>query len=265
MQLRVSKITIYPVKSLAGAYPSEAEVVQTGFRHDREWMIVNAEGYFLTQREHPRMARIGVSASRDGLRLEIPGHGPLVVPVIEQGPRRSVQVWNDTCEIVDQGDAAAEVLSEYLGRSCRLVRMPPDSRRELGSSYRVSDDIHVGFADAAPFLLISQASLDDLNSRLNTPVAMSRFRPNIVVDGGSAFQEDEWQRIRIGDTVFRVVRDCIRCEIITVDQEAGTKEVEPMETLGTYRYGPRGIRFGRLMVQEQPGTVRVGDTVDVLG
>jgi hypothetical protein len=264
MQLAVSEIAVYPVKSLAGVYPSRAELVETGFRHDREWMVVNEQGYFLTQREHPRMARIRTSTSDAGLRLEVPGHPPLSVPVVEQGDRRTVRVWEDRCTAVDQGDAAAELLSDYLGRPCRLVRMPRGARRELGDHYRVVPEMHVGFADSAPFLIISRASLDDLNARLETPVSMSRFRPNIVVDGGQAFQEDGWHRIRIGETPFRVVRDCIRCEIITVDQDSGAKGVEPMETLGTYRYGPRGIRFGRKMVHEAVGTIRLGDPVEVL-
>lgn len=264
MALTISQIALYPVKSLAGSYPSSAELVESGLRLDRNWMIVDQNGAFLTQRQHPRMARIAVAASDELLRLAVPGAEPLDVPAADDGSTRSVEVWGDRCEAVDQGAPAAELLSDYLGRRCRLVRMKRDFRRELKRSYRSSPQMQLSFADSAPLLLISEASLADLNERLDAPVRMNRFRPNLVVAGGSAYQEDQWARISIGGLRFRVARDCIRCEITTVEQESGEKGIEPLETLEAYRSGPRGPRFGRKLVQESLGTIRLGDRVDVL-
>ncbi len=264
VELRISRIAVYPVKSLAGTYPNQVRVVETGLDHDREWMIVDREGVFLTQRQHPEMACIPVAVEGNVLRLEIPRVEPVEIPVIESGATSSVRVWNDRCEAVDQGDHAAEILSDFLGRSCRLVRMSIDSRRVLKARGRSVPRPRLGFVDSYPITLISERSLADLNSRLDVPVEMNRFRPNLVVGGGSPFQEDEWQRIRIGSGMYRVVSDCIRCEIPSIDQATGEKQVEPLETLESYRSGPKGPRFGRKLVHESPATIRVGDEVEVL-
>ncbi|HUI69495.1 MAG TPA: MOSC N-terminal beta barrel domain-containing protein, partial [Spirochaetia bacterium] len=199
MSLRVSKLTTYPVKSLRGLALQEADLLETGFRHDRAWMLIDDWGSFLSQRQHPSMALIEVAPTSDSLRIAIPDGVTFVVPVIESGPPIEAHVWGHRCVVVDQGPEASQRLGRYLGRSCRLVRMAPGFRRELSESYRREGDGPVGFADSMPFLLTSEASLADLNGRLSEPVAMNRFRPNIVVDGGTPFQEESWQRLRIGE------------------------------------------------------------------
>ena len=265
MKLTLSRIAIYLVKSLAAIYPAEAEITETGFRHDREWMIVDEDGIFVTQRRCPQMATIRPEVTGSDLSLSFPDGFEIGVPVVKDGRQVTAQVWNSRCEAVDQGDTAAAALSRFLGMSCRLVRMRESFTRDLGPSYtRTAPGMSVGFADSSPLMLVSDASLADLNRRLETPVSMDRFRPNLVVAGGRAFQEDDWNRIRIGALTFRVVKDCIRCEIPTVDQQTGEKGVEPMETLEAYRAGPLGARFGRKAVQEGRGIVRVGDGVTVL-
>ena len=264
MSLRVSQLTVYPVKSLAGVSTDTVDVTETGFSHDREWMIVDAEGVFVTQRQHPSMARIGATVEGGNLRLSVPGEAPLDVPIIEDGEIRSVEVWEYPCDAIDQGQTAADLLSRFLQRSCRLVRMAPEFRRQVSPRYRMSDDETIGFADSMPFLLISEASLEDLNSRLHDPVEMNRFRPNLVVSGGTPFQEDRWSRIRIGDIPFRVAKSCVRCEIPAVNQSTGVKGVEPIETLGTYRAGPKGVLFGRHLVHEGRGRIQAGDPVEIL-
>ena len=232
-------------------------------------MVVNEQGWFLTQRQYPEMALITAEVvEASTLRLTVPGQRSLDVPVVDKpapGNRAlTVQVWNDRCEAVDQGEVAAELLSDYLGVRCRLVRMAESFRRELGSSYPATPGITVGFADSSPLMLASERSLDELNGRLEEPIRMDRFRPNIVVSGGSAYQEDRWSRIRIGDVTMRLVKDCIRCQIINVDQQTGQRGIEPLETLGAYRSGPRGPRFGRKVVHEHTGSIRPGDPVEVL-
>lgn len=265
MKLRISQIAVYPAKSLGATYPDEAELVETGFRYDREWMIVDEEGIFVTQRRFPQMALIRPEVTEAGLSLTFPDASAVVAPLVNEGSPVSVQVWDNRCEAVDQGEAAADALSRFLAYPCRLVRMHASFTRALGASYGETDPgMSVGFADSSPLMLLSEASLEDLNARLDTPVGMDRFRPNLVVAGGSAYQEDRWKQIEIGDLRFRVVKDCIRCEIPTIDQGTGKKGVEPMETLETYRVGPLGARFGRKLVHEGLGRVRVGDVVTVL-
>lgn len=264
MPLKISEIVIYPVKSLAGNPLAEAEVVETGFRDDRSWMIVDEEGRFISQRQHPKMALVKAAVTDSGIRLTLPGTAPQELAAVEEGPVLPVEVWEQPCEGVDQGAEAARLLSDYLGRPCRLVRMHPGSRRRIKPKYYTGDFASLRFPDSMPFLLISRASLDDLNERLAEPVEMNRFRPNLVVDGGEPFQEDGWKRIRIGEVELRVVKSCVRCEMITIDQSTGEKGIEPQETLGTYRTGPKGVLFGRHLLHEGRGTIHIGDSVEVL-
>lgn len=253
------------MKSLAPVHPKSARLVRTGFEHDRQWMVVDEDGWFITQRQFPWMARIKADVTAAGLQLSVPERPQLLVPILRDGQVREVRVWESICEAVDQGNEAAELLSGYLGRRCRLVRMRDGFERVPGESYRaVAPQSGVGFADSAALMLLSEASLADLNARLDVPVAMDRFRPNLVIAGGTPFCEDGWKRIRVGDVTLHLVKDCIRCEIPTVDQESGEKGVEPMETLESYRAGPNGTRFGRKVVHEGEGVISVGDSVTVL-
>lgn len=263
-KLAVSELHVYPVKSCAGWTLDRAEAVATGFAHDREWMVADSEGGFITQRQYPKMALIRPSLSPEGLTLEAPGLPKIVVPIIEDGARVPVIVWESPCTAVDQGKAVSEWLSGYLGKECRLVRMAPEFQRGVKEKYRKSGKEVVGFADSMPFLLTSQASLDDLNSKLADKLPMDRFRPNIVVSGGAAFQEDAWKKIRIGSVVFRVSKACVRCEITTVDQRTGEKGGEPLETLGKYRTGPKGVMFGQNLIHENIGALQVDDIVEVI-
>lgn len=263
MPIVLSQIAVYPVKSMAATYPTAADLVGTGLRHDRAWMVVEEDGTFLTQRQHPAMARIAALPGETTLTLSVDGGPPLEIPIRKDGATREARVWDDRVKAVDQGDEAAAFLSDFLGRPCRLVRMAPAFRRSLRASYHAPDKT-VGFADSAPLLLISEASLADLNSRLREPIPMDRFRTNLVVSGGTPYQEDSWTRIRIGAATFRIKSRCIRCQIITVDQSTGRKDIEPLETLESYRVGPKGVPFGVKVVHETMGTIRVGDEVEVL-
>lgn len=264
MGLRISGLTIYPVKSFRGIAVDEAEVVTTGFRHDRQWMLIDDWGSFLSQRQHPAVAKIEATPGEGFLRLAVPGNEPVEIPVTEEGPRIEAQVWGHRCVVIDQGPRVARLLSEYLRRSCRLVRMASGFERAISASYRRPEDGPVGFADAMPFLLTSEASLADLNSRLDKTVTMDRFRSNIVVEGGSPFQEETWKRIRVGRIDFRIPKKCLRCEVINVDQASGVKNIEPMETLESYRSGPKGVAFGVNLIHAGAGRIHVGDELEVL-
>jgi uncharacterized protein YcbX len=265
MPVTVSALYYYPIKSCGGISVTGADVESRGFRYDRMCMVTDPEGGFLTQRDHPRLALIRPRVVGSTLVLSGPGLADLELELADTGPASTVKVWDDSCLAVDQGDPAGVWLSRFLGVPCRLVRMQKDHVRPIDPDYATGEDDQVGFADGFPFLLISQASLADLNSRLAEPLPMNRFRPNIVVDGCAAFAEDGWKHIRIGDMTFSVVKPCARCVVTTTDQATAERDQEPLRTLATYRQVPnRGVMFGQNLIHRGTGTIRTGDRVDVV-
>ena len=263
--IHVSGLYVYPVKSCAGISLHGALVGRRGFENDRQYMLTGPSGLFLTQRELPRLALVSPSLAPAGLLLQAPGVAPLLITSADGGARRSVVVWRDQCEAVDQGDHAAAWFSAFLSAPVRLVRMAEDFSRKVNRDYALSPSDETGFGDGYPFLLLGESSLADLNSRLSTPVDMRRFRPNIVVSGSGAYAEDSWRRLRIGPVEFGVVKPCARCVITTTDQDTAERGREPLATLATYRNVPgRGVMFGQNLIHTGRGSVRVGDFAEVL-
>lgn len=266
--IHVASLHYYPIKSCRGFAVESAVITRRGLENDRLLMLVDQDGMFLTQREHPRMALIEPhllpGEGGEQLTLRAPQMTPLDLPVSQAGPRRMVTVWRSRCIAVEQGDAAADWLSTYLGASVRLVRIADDFRRTINPDYAVTPGDETGFADGYPILLIAQASLDDLNSRLATPLPMNRFRPNMVVSGCAPFAEDSWQRIRIGGIELALVKPCARCQITTTDQETAAVGKEPLTTLTTFRRTRNGVMFGQNVIGLSVGMVRVGDAVEVV-
>jgi uncharacterized protein YcbX len=227
-------------------------------------MIVDEAGRFRTQRELPRMALIVPRLDGARLTVEAPGMPALALALRSEGERRAVTIWDDACEAIDQGDEAAEWLGDFLAAPARLVRIADDFVRHVDRTYAGPDD-QVGFADGFPFLLASEASLADLNARMERPLEMIRFRPNIVVDGVAPFEEDGWTRIRIGGIGFGVVKPCARCPITTVDQLTAERAQEPLRTLATYRHvRGKGVMFGQNLIHDRAGVVHVGDALEVV-
>jgi uncharacterized protein YcbX len=261
----VSSLHVYPLKSASAIALDRAQVGDRGFVGDRRWMLVDDSDEFITQRSHPELARIRTSIDSDSLRFEHGSSAALVVPrALESGPKMHVEVWSSTCDALAAPDKARRWFSDYLGTDCTLVYMPDSTRRAVDSE---PADI-VSFADAYPFLLIEQASLDDLNRRLETPVPMDRFRPNIVVSGAEAFAADDWTRVRIGEVEFEVAEPCARCVVTTVDQASGDKggeRGEPLRTLSEYRREGTKVMFGQNLIHRSRGVVRVGDAVELIG
>ncbi len=263
-KLTLTGIYIYPIKSTAGIALDKAYVGKRGFEYDRQWMVVDNKGKFMTQRHFPRMALIRIQQSKEQLIIDAPAQQPLLIPLVLRSPQRiSVEVWGDICDAIPLGEEVANWFSEFLGTSCQLVYLPEDSLRPIKSRYQLNNE-QVGFADGFPFLLISDASLADLNQRLEQPVPMNRFRPNLVVSGCEAFAEDGWQSIKIGSIAFRVVKPCDRCVITTVDQAQGIRGKEPLHTLAQYRRWDGKIWFGQNLIQEQLGMLKIGDSVEVI-
>lgn len=265
--MHLAEINIFPVKSLKGITLTQAVVEDRGLRHDRRWMLVDADDRFLTQREFPVMAKIEIGLKEDSLvasfedqKLEVPSHP-------STNDFRSAQIWRSTVRSEFYPDEVNRWFSAILGIDCRLVAMPEGAHRAVSPEYAVRrfKDV-VSFADGYPFMLLGQASFDDLNSRLRDPVPMNRFRPNFVVAGTEPFAEDSWKVIRIGSTVFHVVKPCERCVLTTVDQSRGEKDgKEPLRTLSIYRTVRGKVLFGQNLIAESSGgSVKVGDELEVL-
>lgn len=264
MTISLAEITIYPIKSCGGVPLDSARLEPRGLQYDRRWMLVDEKGDFLTQREYPRMALIHVALLNDALELQAPDMDCLRIPIeAVSNNTRVVTVWNDCVEARDVGEEGSVWFSDYLHTSCRLVVMTGESRREVDRAYAVRDDL-VSFADAFPLLLISDASLADLNARLESPIPMKRFRPNIVVSGCEPYEEDTWEVIRIGDTRLHIVKPCARCTIPTVDTITGVMAVEPLKTLASYRTRGNKVMFGQNVIHEGTGVLRLGDSVQIL-
>ncbi|MEU2793694.1 MOSC N-terminal beta barrel domain-containing protein [Streptomyces sp. NPDC007100] len=262
----------YPVKSVAGCAPGEAVVEPWGLAGDRRWMLVDAERRFVTQRGRPRLASAAAAELPGGaVRLTAPGMAPLTVEVPEPGATVTVEVWRDKVEAVPAADAAAEWFSTYLGVPVELVHLDdPAGRRPADPAYAKPGET-VSFADGFPLLLTATASLDALNSLVaqggraeEGPLPMDRFRPNVVVAGTAPWDEDDWRRIRIGEVTFRVVKPCGRCVITTTDQRTGQRGKEPLRTLARHRRIGDQLVFGQNLIPEGTGTIRVGDSFEVL-
>ncbi len=261
----LTHLSVYPVKSCRGISVGAATLDRWGLQHDRNWMVVDADGRFISQRTHPRLALVEPALGRELMTLRAPDMPVLELPASGRaGPERMVSIWEDSCRALDQGDAAAEWFSRCLGQPARLVRIGAGFARAVPQA-RYPAGADVSFADAFPVLLLSVASLGALNARLATPVPMNRFRPNLVIDGCPEFAEDSWRHLRIGGVEFQVVSACKRCVITTVDQSTGTPGTEPLATLATFRRDAEGsVVFGRNVVHQGVGTLRVGDAVQVL-
>ena len=273
---QLAAINIYPVKSCRGVAVSAAEVDGRGLVGDRRFLVVDGAGRFLTQRAHPRMALIEAALIPGELVLSSAGRNAVHIP-LQRGPPcpelRTVTVWQDTVTADDCGEEPAAWLSEFLGLPCRLVRAgaaytrPLPARKLPSTLHHEPRTAHeVSFADGYPFLAISEESLADLNARLDTPLPMNRFRPNLVVAGGAPYAEDEWGRLRIGTVVFHGATCCGRCTVTTTDQFTAERGKEPLRTLATYRRDAAGdVMFGRNLVHEtKGGRVTVGNPVEFL-
>lgn len=260
----LSGLYVYPIKSCGGIAVKELDVDARGLHHDRRWMLVDEANQFISQRELPRMALIGVCVDPDGLVVSGPGMPYLQVPFLPpDGKVLRARVWDDVVETLPVGGGADRWFSEFLGVRCKLLYLPEESVRPVDQDYGRADD-QVGLADGFPFLLISEGSLAELNARLERPLPMDRFRPNLVVGGCAPFAEDGWRVVRIGPITLRVVKPCARCAITTVDQRTGVRDKEPLRTLATFRRSGTKVLFGQNLVHDETGTLRTRDPVEVL-
>jgi uncharacterized protein len=287
--MHLTALHLYPVKSCRGLSVPTADLDDLGLVGDRRFLIVDKTGKFITQRSHPRLALITAALTSDQLTLSASGHDSLTVgraflsaealakgerPTSVTAPARtiSVTIWKSEGLLADDcGDAAAAWLTAFLGQSVRLVRIGEQFHRPVLKKAALPGD-RVSFADAAPLLVISEASLAALNDRLQEnggePVPMDRFRPNVVITGCEPFAEDTWSHVRIGNVVFRSAGKSDRCLMTTTDQLTGERPgPEPLRTLATFRRDPltdpTAVYFGTNLIHEtKRGTLRLGDPVE---
>ena len=242
----VQEINVYPLKSARGIALPAARLAATGFEWDRHWMVVREDGLFLTQRTHPRLARIATALTSEHLLLDTQGQRTLPLPLTPCGEAHPIRVWKDSCEGLEQGDAAAQWVSAVLGEPARIVRVPRSPPRLANPEYAGPQPAPIAFPDGYPVLVCNRASLDELNRRLPQRLPMERFRPNLVIEGLPAFEEDRIAALGIGPVWLRLVKPCVRCIVPSTDQLSGTRGLDPLPVLRTFRFDPtlRGVTFG---------------------
>jgi uncharacterized protein YcbX len=259
----LSGITIYPIKSLGGISLHTASLCPTGLLHDRRWMLIDKNNRFISQREHHHMCLFDVAMTEEGFRIRY-NEDELQIPFsLNTGERTQVTIWDDTADALVATDRISNWFSERLQQSVRLVYMPDDSKRHIPEKYRITSDDTVSFADGYPILVIGEASLAALQSMVEIPVSMSRFRPNLVFTGGAPHDEDSWRSFSIKGQPFHGVKPCARCVMITIDPQTGNTGPEPLKTLATYRRDGSKVLFGQNVIPPSSGTVSVGDEIIV--
>ena len=258
--MNVSAINLYPIKSLGGIALQKALVCFQGLENDRRWMLVTPESKMITQRECPLLATLTPAVGPDGLRIATQDGREVFVPH-DAGSwtdtEITVDIWGHAYVGVPAIQTINNTVGDIIGMPCQLLSIRADV-------FRTKRD--VAFHDDAPILMISESSLEELNQHLAVPLPMNRFRPNVVVRDAGPFEEDGWQRVAIGNAIFRAVKACLRCVTTTIDQAMGTpRGPEPLATLAKFRRQGEGVAFGLYCRPEQAGaTIRLGDTVTVL-
>ena len=265
MSIQISQLRIYPVKSLAVLEAQKWTIDQRGLEGDRRWMVVDPQGLFITQRDTPSMAKCQPARNGNDWTLHSPGLPNFLLPIPQTNQKIKVRVWSDEEIFAEPCGAEADAwISCALGVPACLVYLPDTTHRPVDPPYGEEGDI-TSFTDNHPILVAGEESLADLNQRLEVPVPIQRFRPNIVIKGAQPFAEDNWKRIQIGPVILRATMPCARCNFTTLDHETGvTTGSEPLRTLATYRRIATNVMFGMYYLPEVEGQIALGDEVRVL-
>lgn len=276
----LTELNLYPIKSCAGIALREATLTPAGLMsehiYDREWMVVDPQGEFITQRDYPKMALIAPRIKADTLELRAPGmlrlEIPLGLPDPDEARTLNVRVWKDRVSAYDCDETTATWFSSFLGTPCRLVRFHAEAKRIANTEWTNGVEAPTLFADGYPMLMISEASLADLNDKLKAQgrdaLPMNRFRPNIVINGVEAFEEDYAESYGIGGAKLKPVKPCPRCPIPSINQATGEFGPDPLDILQGYRANPKvdgGITFGMntILLEGEGQVLRVGQEVDI--
>ncbi len=264
--LQISELYIYPIKSLAGIAKETVEITNTGLKHDRRWMLVDDNNVFLSQRTHPQMALLQPIEKEDCI-VVTHKYDPLqniTIPFYNEGKNTiHVSIWDDVCDALEVSTECSNWFSNMLQINCKLVYMPNETMRLVDKRYANNKEV-TSFSDGYPILMIGQDSINYLNTKLEEPIPMDRFRPNIVFTGGYAHVEDEMEVFSINDVNFLGVKPCARCVITTINQQNIEKGKEPLKTLATYRTKNNKIYFGQNVLQQQNGNIAIGNKIEII-
>ena len=253
---QITQLYIYPVKSLGGIALKESRVEARGLQYDRRWMLCDENNQFITQRKFAQLALFKLQLIDAGFQIEFQGEY-LQIPFSVSGTKIRVKVWEDTCNAIEYPEASAW-FTKMLSITCKLCYMPNDTKRMVDEKYAGSNQIN-SFSDGFPILIAGQQSLDFLNQKLKQPIDINRFRPNIVFDGGSAYDEDSFSMFSINDVLFKGVKPCARCQVIGIDQNTSTVNLEPLSVLSSYRNVENKVLFGQnVIVLKEDGLIKVG-------
>ena len=266
--MKVTRLTIYPIKSSTGFRSNRFELTKFGLYLDRNWALIDPKGKVITGRQNTQMLAFYSEVFSDHLMVTYNGRASIKIPFnSHQGQSIHVQIFSSIGYGLEVSEEINAWFSEKINQECKLVIFAPNENRHIQEKHGGQSGEVVKFADMNPILLISEASLEDLNSKLDIPVSMRNFRPNIVIDGCSAFEEDTWQKIRIGECEFRIAQQCERCVFTTINPDTleSSKTGEPLKTLSKYRRTQSGgVAFGVHMIPEKLGTININDTVEIL-
>jgi uncharacterized protein len=263
-KLTLTEIWVYPIKSLGGIRMKSARVLEKGLEHDRRWMLIDKDNDFMSQRLYPKMALFKLDTLDAGFSIThgkdstfLPFNHPVTNTLVK------AVIWDDPVEVFEVSNGHSQWFSKQLGIACKLVSFPENNSRPVDVRYKIKDE-QVSLADAYPFLVIGEQSLNDLNSKLKEPVNMNRFRPNFVFSGGGPYEEDSWRNISIGKNKFAVVKPCARCILTTINQETGEKGTEPLATLSTYRKQNNKVHFGQNVLAINHYEIQEGDEITII-
>ncbi|KLT64338.1 MOSC domain-containing protein [Pedobacter sp. BMA] len=264
-RFQLSEIYIYPIKSLGGISLTESAIAETGLFYDRKWVLIDDTGTFITQRKYPQLSLLEVSITAENLTVAHKENPTLRItfPIAKTtGKPIPVTIWDDLTEGIEVDKSVSDWFSGFMNMPVRLVSMPEQARRIVDPKYAAHQEI-VSFADGYPCLMIGQASLDQLNEKLETPVLMDRFRPNFVFTGGEPHAEDAFDSFEMGSISFSAVKPCARCVLVTVNQQTATKSAEPLKTLAGYRSLNNKIMFGQNLLHKGSGIIKVGMEIKI--
>ncbi len=264
-KLVVSSIYIYPIKSLGGVSLTHSLIEERGLQYDRRWVLTDSTGLFITQRKYPILSLLQVNMADDVITVfhkDNPNHQISFGIAQQIGEKVNVTIWDDLTKGIEVETRVSNWFSDYMNMQVKLMRMPEHERRSVDPRYANNDEI-VSFADAYPCLIIGQSSLDELNAKLEKPVLMDRFRPNIVFTGGEPHAEDSICDFEIDTISFSAVKPCARCVLITIDQQKGTKSAEPLKTLSKYRTFNNKIMFGQNLIHNGSGIIKIGAEIKI--
>lgn len=263
--MNVTELNIYPIKSTRQVKLDKSIVLSTGLAHDREWLLIDQNQELITARAYPRLLQVQSQVANNKLKITKPLES-FTFKAEENGETMTFQFFNEQLSGIPYAEAASQWFSDFLGISCQLIHQSDVFRPMLEKRGGQTGD-RVNYGDEGPILLISQASLDDLNSRLESPVTMGHFRPNIVVDGTEPYAEDQWKQVRIGECEFKVAQVCRRCVFTTIDPKTQEKDKkgEPLRTLAGYRkVADGGVALGMHLIPRKLGEISLSDKLAII-